>query len=329
MDPIFGEQFGAYFSDQFREARLLLASDGSADLVLKLEDVSSRFASMHTQLNCILILMTNLQKECFDKASEIQDEIELAKKADTGLPFVFHGKHSGLSWGDMSDIEDRRNLVIQQSTQLETALTDAPELKADSAPLRSNARAHGKRRENTCKEITSIDGVSLPKKFALKEVSSLDDLQSAIAWYVGDKTHRSGIYIRLLENMFVRIPFPDVIDGAHNFARTKTIKCKYETEDKCLENRRFLANKFKTELRECLFAHHGEPYTKVGTNFRCPALPRIGNHANLKSDIDAIKANDIKPLLMYALSDLLTCVIWHDFHHSDDKIIFSDVEICQ
>ena len=160
-------------------------------------------------------------------------------------------------------------------------------------------------------------------------VAKLEDLSPAFAWYNGDKKHKQGIYIRLPENMFIRIPFPDIIDSTQHYTRSKTIKCKYESEKQCIENRKFLAGKYNTEMRECLFAHYGDTYTKVGTNFRCPANPRFGNHHYLKKDIEMIKADDIKPVLMYALSDLLTCFIWNDFHHQTDKIIFSDVEVCQ
>jgi hypothetical protein len=215
-----------------------------------------------------------------------------------------------MSWGDMGDIEDRREDIINSTEAIEKKLSAPPE-------------------KIPWKKIDTLDNIKLPKEISLRVVSRLDNLPPALGWFSGDKTHREGIYIRLPENMFVRIPFPNVIDGTQNYTRNKTIKCKYETEDQCLENRKFLAERYTTNVRDCLFAHKGDVYSKVGTNFRCPSNPRFGCHAHLKDDIETLKADDIKPVLMYALSDVLNCFLWSDFHHADDRIIFSEVEICQ
>jgi hypothetical protein len=262
----------------------------------------------------MVTLMDNLRSECKDKASEIRDELELKKKYDEKtydkFSFVFRGKYKNMSWGDISDIEDRRENIIASVEAIEKTLSEPPE----KVPR---------------KKIDTLDNIRLPKEISLKMVSHLDDLPSALGWYAGDKTHREGIYIRFPENMFVRIPFPNLIDGTQNYTRNKTIKCKFENKDQCFENREFLAEKYSANVRECLFAHKGDVYTKVGTNFRCPSNPRFGSHAHLKNDIESLKADDIKPVLMYALSDVLNCFLWSDFHHADDRIVFSEVEVCQ
>jgi hypothetical protein len=306
-------QINNYFGGLFKDARILLTTE-SVEVVNKLEECSLNFSVILDQHKKMVTLMENLMGECRDKAAEIREEQEMKKKYDSKesdkFSFVFKGRYKNMSWGDISDIEDRRENVIHESKKIETSLS----------------ASHV---EIPWKSIDTLDGVSLPKDVKIRMVPRLDNLPPALGWYSGDKKHRAGIYIRLPENMFVRIPFPNVIDGTQNYTRNKTIKCKYETIDQCLENRKFLADRYSTDTRECLFAHKGDTYAKVGTNFRCPVNPRFGNHTHLKTDIESLKADDIKPVLMYALSDVLACFLWSDYHHSNDRIVFSEVEICQ
>jgi len=303
-----------YFSKMFRNARLALGSGNTPHNASELEKLVLNFSICKDKYSQMINLMNNLHNECKDKALEIREEISLKskfeKKKEDKFSFVFQGKYKNMSWGDISDIEERRSSVIEESKNVEKKLSQKPE----SVPW---------------KVITSLNEINLPNEIRLRMVSRLDNLPPAFGWYQGDKKHREGMYIRLHENMFIRIPFPNVIDGTQNYARNKTIKCKYETVDQCLENRKFLADRYSTEIRDCLFAHKGDTYAKVGTNFRCPANPRFGNHIHLKEDVSSMKADDIKPVLMYALSDLLACYLWNDFHHKNDRIVFSGVEICQ
>ncbi len=308
-------QINNYFREQFKEARLLLSEDNTTEIAEKLESVATEFSIIFDNFSKMITLMDNLRTECKDKAAEIRDELELNNKfnnnkKDIKFSFVFQGKYKNMSWGDIADIEDRRENVINSSELIEKKLLEPPE-------------------KIPWKTLDTLDNIKLPKEISLRMVSRLDNLPPALGWYSGDKTHREGIYIRLPENMFVRIPFPNVIDGTQNYTRNKTIKCKYETEEQCVENRKFLADRYSTNIRECLFAHKGDIYSKVGTNFRCPSNPRFGSHDHLKTDIESLKADDIKPVLMYALSDVLNCFLWSDFHHSDDRIVFSEVEVCQ
>lgn len=338
MEP----NISAHFVALLRDTRLLLLSESHESVATQLEQKSLSLSLIHDQLVGITVLMANLQVECQNKAMEIREEIDMRAKLADGsaepnsgghFPFVFHGKYKTMSWGDISTMEEQSEELLLQTEKLETDLASAEgQLEAADRPhpedMPKPARAAKLEAPPVYKKIDTLDGVELPREIKIKMVAKLEDLSPAFAWYNGDKTHRQGIYLRLPDNFFVRVPFPDVIDSTQNFARTKTIKCKYSSEEQCSENRKFLANKYSTNMRECLFAHKGDTYTKVGTNFRCPVNPRFGNHQHLKADIRSIKADDVKPVLMYALSDLLTCFIWNSYHHSADKIIFSDVEIC-
>jgi hypothetical protein len=303
-----------YFCLKFKEARMLLSAENTISAAEKLEATTADFSVIFDKFSKMISLIDNLRSECNDKAIEIRDELELKEKYDEKVndkfSFIFQGKYKNMSWGDIGDIEDRRENIIDSTKEIEKKLSEPPE-------------------KIPWKKIDTLDNIKLPKEISLRIISRLDNLPPAFGWYSGDKTHREGIYIRLPENMFIRIPFPNVIDGTQNYTRNKTIKCKYETEDQCFENRKFLSERYNSKVRECLFAHKGDTYSKVGTNFRCPSNPRFGSHAHLKSDIETLKADDIKPVLMYALSDILNCFLWSDFHHANDRIVFSEIEVCQ
>jgi hypothetical protein len=311
------KQINNYFSEVFREARLLLMANNTADIVPDLENKAATLSVIYDSHKKIVDLIEGLRHECKNKADEILEEIELKQSYDNKsgdkFPFIFQGKNKNMSWGDMADIEDRRINMIANSASVEETL-----VKEEPSP-----------EKNMYKKLNSINGVNLPKEIRVKLIPHLDDLEPALGWYPGDRNHKEGIYIRLPENLFIRIPFPDVIDGTQNFNRSKTIKCKYESLEQCEENRQYLSGKFNTDVRECLFAHKGDNYSKVGTNFHCPSNPRFGNHAHLKEDIENLKVDGIKPVLMYALSDILMCYLWNDYHHANDRIVFNSVEICQ
>lgn len=304
-----------YFRDCFKESRNLLKKKNSADTASKLEKNVLKFSIIIDKYSNLIDLMKNLKNECRDKALEIREELELKEKFDSKennkFRFVFQGKYKNMSWGEISDLEEKRDNIINNTKKIEKKLCKE---KQNSIPW---------------KNIKFMDSVKLPKELNIRMVSRLDNLPPAFGWYSGDKKHKEGVYIRLPENMFIRIPFPDTIDGTQQNSRIRTVKCKYETHEQCMENRKFLADRYETNIRDCFFAHKNDKYTKVGTNFRCPSKPRFGNHKTLNWDIENIKSNDIKIILMYALSDLFTCLIWNDYHHSNDRIIFSDIEICQ
>lgn len=308
------KQIDEHFRKLFEKARLLLSENNSSEVASALEKSVLNFEVITDKYSRLITLMTNLKNECQDKAVEIREELDLKEKYEAKnenkFSFVFQGRYKNMSWGDIADLEDRCDSAISDAKEAENILEQPPS-------------------QLPWKKITSIDGADLPKEISIRMVSRLDNLPPAFGWYSGDKKHKAGIYIRLPENMFIRVPFPNVIDGTQNYTRNKTIKCKYETEDQCLESRKFLSERYNTEIRNCLFAHKGDVYSKVGTNFRCPSNPRFGSHEGFKSDVEALKSDDIKPVLMYALSDLLACFVWNDYHHSNDRIVFSDIEVCQ
>lgn len=301
-----------YFQSLFKDARNSITGEITVENAEHLEDLVKVFTTVYDNHKKIINLLGNLKEECKDKAFEIRSELslDLDKDKKNKFTFVFRGK-TGMTWGEMDELETQRNLLMDKSKELEK------DLKKSGDPSKEKY-----------KKLTVLDGVELPKEIKVKMVSRLESLPTAFGWYNGDKKHREGIYIRLPKNMFVRVPFPNVIDGTKNYNRSKTIRCKHVTEQQCYDNRKFMADQHGTSVRDCFFAHKGDTYSKVGTNFRCPAIPRIGNHRYLTLDLNDAKSDDIKPLLMNSLSDLLVCYLWNNQQHADDKMIMSDVEIC-
>ena len=100
----------------------------------------------------------------------------------------------------------------------------------------------------------------------------------------------------------------------------------------CCDARTNLASKYNSTVRDCNFAHKGDKYIKLGTSFRSPHKPRFGNHNFLNDDMDSIPDDDIKTILMYALSDVLLSSMWFQKQKDDDdhnsNIIFTNIDIC-
>ncbi len=186
------------------------------------------------------------------------------------------------------------------------------------------------RRERKIKKTIrkeSIYGVPIPStNFPI--VEKLKDIPTAISWFNGDQHNGAGLYICIVPNFYVKVPFPNTTDGTKDYSRIKSIKCKNTIESNCLRYRREIASKHNTTIRECTYAHDGDVYTKIGTNHRCQILTRFGAHETLLSDMETVCEKDIQTMLMYALSDLLLAYIWGKTNKFTEQTVFENIEIC-
>lgn len=284
--------------------RILLTEDensvNSLDIhILKLNAIVEKHKNIVENIEELLY-------ECRNRHAEILELNSLKKKGETSFCFVFQGKNKVMAWGDMHDIELKREKLLDNADFI--------------------AENFNKLNVET-KEITTLDKLSLKAPIAMQKITNLSSLPCALHWYIGDSINKEGVYIRLHNNMIVRVPMPDLIDGTKNYTRDKTIKCKYETLGKCYEVRKQLSQKYEAPIRECLFAHLGDSFVKVGSSFRCPANPRFGDHRHLETDMENMTVEDIKPILMYSLSDVLLTYIWKE--KNADNIILNDINICK
>jgi hypothetical protein len=299
------------FCDIFKKTRQVLLSDELSYIDKHVLELTELGDSMREWLT----LIDNLTIECKTKSFELQDEINFnAENHDnsiekSNLKFISHEQTDRmLSWVEINDIEENKEKRIN--------LCDNIIEKLSNNPL-----------ENM-KEITIINNINIGS-IKVPIVQKLDQIPPSINWFIGDSMHKPGFYMSLDPGYYIEIPFPDTIDGTKNSNRNSSIKCKYGSLENCHNMRETLANKYKSEVRKCNFAHTGDRYIKIGTSFRCPSAPSFGNYYDLKTDMQKIDINDVKMLLMYATSDLLLSNIWLQKYHLNEKpMVLNSLDIC-
>ena len=280
------------FGDFYKEARRIIDS-GNVDLLNFSKDLES-----------YLSIMTKLKEECTAKLVEEDFTLENVQKTD-------------MRWADYA---------------VETDVESRAESHVESHAV-SHVESHAETQHNTT--LNNIDGAKC--SFTIPVVEKLEELKPALAWFAGDSSNKEGIYTAIAPNLFVQVPFPNVKDitratitqSATNIKKG-SIKCRYETIEKCEKIRKNTCQQRGIEYHDCDYAHIGDKYVKIGYGFRCPNVPSFGTHASLNSDMRRITDRDIKIILMYALSDVLLSSMWWQSigDNGGPKTVLNDIDVC-
>ena len=296
----------AAFNQVLKHGRgLLTMSQETSKDADALQDFASKLSLMNDKVNEVLTLANNLSSECNEKSFEIRESNGTVETDD--FKFVYRGAKS-LNWCDMEDMEEKRENLVDEINKKTKELDEKNALKF--------------------KDLTEIDNVKI-HRLRVPVVSRLDMIPSCMHWYNGDKHVPKGLYLSPYPNMYIRVPFMNVIDGTKDFNRIGSVKCKNGSKETCRTHRKHLAEKFNSQFRECTYAHVGDKYRKIGMNYRSPGMPSFGNFRSLLTDTEKISYKDIKIMMMYALSDLLLCSMWCSANKIKNPVVFHDIEVCQ
>lgn len=280
-----------------------------------LESYATYLGQMNGKLEELLDLTDKFAHECLTKATEIRTNVDINNKYKDNPERMFHAHkeiYSEMSWADITENEDETQRVLNS---IENKVTQKNKISEYAhTPI-------------MYKNISNLYNHDLCTKFKIPIITSLNEMPSSLYWYNGDQTNPEGIYICLSRGFYVQVPFPNVVDGTKDFSRTRSIKCKYNTEDECCKIRKDLASKYNSDIRECNFAHKGDQYIKIGTSFRCPNMPRFGNHIWLNNDLNDLPDYDVKMLLMYSLSDILLTSMWFQ-KQKNNGMVLTNIDIC-
>ena len=309
------ENISREFYEMFKKIRIGLTSDD----IKKINNNTKDLINLSNSMQEWAILTNKLINEYKNRMVEIQDESKFSDTntnldKNSNFRFVSLNHNKKLSWVEINDIENEKEM---QSTQIDNMIE---RITTSSEKI---------------KELEVVNNVDIGS-IKVPIIKNLDELPPAINWYVGDKINKAGLYISLMPNYAIEIPFPDTIDGTKNSNRTNSIKCKYGSLSNCKAIRENLANKYRSEIRKCNFAHIGDHYIKIGTFSRCPGAPSFGNYDDFKEDMEKINMSDVEMLLMYATSDLLLANIWVQNNNTNNKnnmndetIVFNNLDICK
>lgn len=296
--------------------KLYLGSDNNTTVktAQNLESYVGYLDNLNEKLTTIRNLTEKFSEQCLEKAVEIREQIHEENKyiGDPSRMFMAYGsRYRNMSWANINSMEETNDKTLKS---IEDMSVNTPE-KKDYAYM-----------PVLYKNISTMYGVELGGNFKVPIVNRITDMPAALYWYKGDARYPPGVYICISRGFYVQVPFPNVVDSTKDFNRIGSVKCKYNTTKECHAIRHTMAQKYKSDVRVCNFAHSGDRYTKIGTSFRCASTPRFGNHNHLKTDTRKIDTADMNNILMYSLSDLLLSSIWAQTHARNG--ILTNIDIC-
>jgi hypothetical protein len=299
-----------------RNGRRTYDSEHTITTALQLESYSTYLSEMNEKLESMVELTQKFSVECLIKATEIRETVDREEKYTDGnskLLFAFRDTNSNLSWGDVAEIEDNTDTVLEC---VEAMLIKKPtDNEFKQSPV-------------LYKTLTDIYGVKLDNEWKLPIINRIKDIPPALQWYKGDSTNPAGIYICLSDGFYAQVPMPNILDATKDFNRVGSVKCKHYTKDECLKARETLAYRRNFDIRRCPFAHQGDKYVKIGTMFRCPKFPGFGKHSSLNTDLVEVPDDDMRSILMYALSDALLGSLWFQNQEQKKGLVMTNIDIC-
>jgi hypothetical protein len=160
----------------------------------------------------------------------------------------------------------------------------------------------------------------------IKTVNSLSEICPMLSYFKGDTKNPAGIYCCIMDSVYVKIPYPEMIDINKDYNKVRTIKCKHITLEKCNEYKNKMM-KYNSYNKICNFAHVGDKLVKICNHSRCEKIPNYGNPSTFNYDVEKVGISDIKNILLYGLSDLMCSFLWLDYNKSKnltfDKLDFA------
>jgi uncharacterized protein with HEPN domain len=299
-----------------RNGRHMYGAENTIDTAHQLENYSTYLSEMNGRLESMVDLTQKFSVECLSKATEIREAIYLDDKFagdQSKISVAFRDKNSNLSWADMTEIEDRTDVVLE-------CVKEALDAKPKDCEF--------KQKNVLYKVLTNIYGIELDHEWKLPIANRIKDIPSAMQWYKGDTNNPEGVYICLSDGFYAQVPMPNILDATKDFSRTGSVKCKHYTKEACYKARESLACRRNFDMRNCPFAHQGDKYVKIGTVFRCPKFPGFGKHSSLNADLVEVPDDDMRSILMYALSDAMLGSLWFQNQKQKNGIVMTNIDIC-
>jgi regulator of replication initiation timing len=281
------------FSKIVREYNKLQLADYTHDTLSRGNNLIKTGSQLLTALKSNSKTIETLLSDCNDFVTEIKEDMECPRKDDG---YVFPTKNGMLSYPGKEFIVKLLNADVDTSATPPASTPPASTIK---------------------EEKTLIKEIGYYMKIPI--VENLSDIPQAIYG------HHGSLYLRLPNNNLARIPFPEVVDSKKEYDRKHSIRCKYKTKQECDAQRQKMAKIYQSNIRICNFAHEGDKMIKIGYPSRCPSVPNFGNPKSMSVDIRNVSINDIKNILLYGLSDIITASVWLDY--SDQKnLLLSDLD---
>jgi hypothetical protein len=291
------ENIESLFSTIVKKYNKLQLSDHTNNTIIETNDIIKRSTHVLKSMKQHVVSLESLLSDCVDFVKEVEEDLSCPPKDD----YVYHTSGGMLSYPGRELLLD----ILKKPKDVEKdKLCSIDEIK-DIKDIKEKD-----------KEV-KIERSLIPELGYYLKLPIVNDLKSipiSMYYYKGDNANIPGIYMNILNNNIVRIPFPEILDSKREYDRTHSIRCKYSKKEECDANRTKMAKYHNSSIRTCNFAHSGDKIIKIGYPSRCPSVPDFGNPQTMASDIKKVNMTDVKNMLMYGLSDIVSSVIWFDYN---------------
>lgn len=269
----------------------------------------------------LLKMINNFSKKLETMLSDCQDFVKDAvvdlNQKTRDEDFVFHTTGGMLSYNTRSLVINEDIEVMKYSLKNVKKLPEKTSKNESDTPNKENKSSKDINKDVN-KEMKEIKENTM-ERILIKEMSvyynaptvtNITDIPPMFHYYKGDQKHQAGLYCCLVENVFIRVPYPEVIDSTKNYSKFRSIRCKYKTKAECDSKRAYMAEKYP-DVRQCNFAHVGEKLVKIGYPSRC-IIPNFGNPETFHTDYKTISRDILKTIMLYGVSDLVSAALTID-----------------
>lgn len=301
---------GAHFNNIVKEFNNVQLSDYTKNTIEHANDLLYSGNNLRNILKTHLASIDNLLSDCSNLVSEITEELSVERPVGG---YVYHTTKGMLSFPMRDLMVEPYGPILPCAPYTVSPYVSPTTVPSYTVPCKYLSQLYELRTEPHIEpRIEPVDTIIPHINYNLKipHVSDLSQIPPAI--YYSDKP-TSGLYMRLINNNIVQIPFPEIIDSKKEYNRNHSIKCKWGDKRECLIQRQKLAKIHNSVIRTCNFAHSGDQLVKVGYPSRCPTIPSFGNPSTFKDDLKYVTETDVKNMLMYGLNDIIIASTWLDY----------------
>lgn len=273
------------FSSLVSQYNKLQLSDHTENSINEGTKLISNGSSLVSMLKRHIQSLETLLCDCEDFVDEVYDDLSHPQPEED---FVYSSAYGMLSYKGREHIERK---------------------KEKPSPSINNP-------SNTTEEYKRTLLPEVDYYFKAQHTNKLSTINPMFQYYNNplDVVNAPGLYCCIVPGVYIRVPFPEIIDSTKEYSRVRSIRCKYRDKEMCDEQRLKMAKYHNSSLRICNFAHKGEQLVKIGYLSRCSSIPRFGDPSTLIRDIKNINLDEIKNVLMYGLNDIITSAIWLDYN---------------
>ncbi len=202
------------------------------------------------------------------------------------------------------------NLITTNNTNLLTNTNNTNLLTNITKSKDYNIKILTKNNKETIKEDVNYKLIpEININYLIKQNNTVENIPCMFQYIKNDK-FREGIYCCLMPGIYIKVPFPEIIDSTKEYNRDKTIRCRFKKLSICNQQRLKMSKLHNSIIRICNYAHENDNIIKIGYNSRCTVSPNIGNPNTFKNDINLLDIDDVKHLLLYGLNDIFIAAYW-------------------